>query len=156
MAILIFHNFSSEPFSAIPYTVKNAQGQEVTQVDEHCKWNNEPYSFAPGKSEYMEDWKALHLAKHLVDRELTRMKLDTGNQKARDEMVKKCIFKAESNPAVKNEAGFMFQKNLQLQDEPTSTPAPVTEPVAVPATPEVAPIETPVASPSESSFEGLN
>lgn len=53
-------------------------------------WNSEPYTFIPGKNYYMEDWKAKHFAKHLVDREL----LANGkmvNDQTRDALLKKCI-----------------------------------------------------------------
>lgn len=33
-------------------------------------WNSDPYTFLPGNSVYMEDWKALHFAKHLANREI--------------------------------------------------------------------------------------
>jgi hypothetical protein len=36
-------------------------------------WDSVPYTFEPGKVYMLEDWKADHFAKHLVDRELMRM-----------------------------------------------------------------------------------
>lgn len=42
-------------------------------VDENCKWANEDYTFEPGTSRYMPKWKAIHFAKHLVNRELLRL-----------------------------------------------------------------------------------
>lgn len=46
--IVTFFNFTSEPFSAA--------------------WDKAVYNFAPGEKVRMEDWKARHFAKHLVDK----------------------------------------------------------------------------------------
>jgi hypothetical protein len=32
------------------------------------KWDGVEYAFTPGQSMYVEDWKALHFAKHLADK----------------------------------------------------------------------------------------
>ena len=39
------------------------------------KWDNIAYSFKAGSTVYMEDWKARHFAKHLVNRELQKENL---------------------------------------------------------------------------------
>ncbi|MBI3231847.1 MAG: hypothetical protein HYZ51_02075 [Candidatus Doudnabacteria bacterium] len=52
MKTVLFVNFSQEDFVG--------------------KWDKVTYPFAPGKSQYMEEWKAYHFAKHLVNRELLK------------------------------------------------------------------------------------
>lgn len=54
-------------------------------------WNSEQHIFAPGQSQAMELWRALHFAKHLVDRILNEMNLPTNTQVERDRIVKDII-----------------------------------------------------------------
>ena len=39
-----------------------------------CSWDGVPYRFAAGKEMYVEDWKAAHFAKHLVNKAMYKMK----------------------------------------------------------------------------------
>ena len=50
---IIFKNFSDEDFT-------------------HT-WDSVPYTFKAGQEMYMEDWKAAHFAKHLINRELNKL-----------------------------------------------------------------------------------
>lgn len=86
---VLFVNFSNQPFSATPYTWP--LGSEEQMVDEHCKWDNIPDSFAPHASRYMEEWRAEHFAKHLINRELDKIGKPINDEKLRSEMLKKCI-----------------------------------------------------------------
>jgi hypothetical protein len=52
MKTVLFVNFSDEAFTGM--------------------WDSQSYPFAPGQTMYMEDWKARHFAKHLVNRELLK------------------------------------------------------------------------------------
>lgn len=63
----------------------------ITKQDFTCHWDKEAYSFAPGESRTVELWKALHFAKHLVDRILNERNLPTNSQAERDELVKDII-----------------------------------------------------------------
>lgn len=71
MQALKFTNFSTESFS--------------------CKYDGMVYTFNSGETMFLEDFKAHHFAKHLIDRELTRLSIDTNNQVARGEMETKCF-----------------------------------------------------------------
>lgn len=51
---VVFKNFSNEEFV--------------------CSWDGVAYRFAPGKEMYVEDWKADHFAKHLVNKVIYTMK----------------------------------------------------------------------------------
>jgi hypothetical protein len=83
--VVMFINFSDEPFSGLPYIGKD--GKE--HVDEHCKWDNMPETFAAGSVSYLPQFKFLRFSKHLVDRELNKAKLPT-NHFSRGEYLKKC------------------------------------------------------------------
>lgn len=54
-------------------------------------WNKEAYPVAAGESRVMELWRALHFAKHLVDRILNERNIPTNTQAERDELVKQII-----------------------------------------------------------------
>jgi len=50
-----------------------------------------PYTFKAGMEFFMEDYKARHFAKHLVDRELNRLNVATNYMPKRDELLLKCF-----------------------------------------------------------------
>lgn len=50
---VVFTNFSDEPFTGL--------------------WDGVQYNFAPGQTMMVEDWKAHHFAKHLVNREMQKL-----------------------------------------------------------------------------------
>lgn len=92
MTTVLFVNFSNQPFSATPYMWPDPRTkEEVPTIDEHCKWDNVPDSFAPGASRYMEDWRAEHFAKHLINRELDKMGKQTNDEKLREDLMKRCV-----------------------------------------------------------------
>jgi len=66
-----FTNFSNESFS--------------------WKFGGVEYTFGVGQTMFLEDYKADHFAKHLIDRELNKAGLLTNNQSAREEMLAKCF-----------------------------------------------------------------
>lgn len=72
---IIFKNFSDEDFT-------------------HT-WDSVPYTFKAGQEIFMEDWKALHFAKHLVQRELNKLNRPT-NDPSRIGLMKKCMPTAEA------------------------------------------------------------
>jgi hypothetical protein len=58
-------------------------------------WDSVPYTFKPNQEMYMEDWKAEHFAKHLIDRELNKIGALTNDQVKIAEMKKKCLIPDE-------------------------------------------------------------
>lgn len=72
MKALNFHNFSEEPFVGVYDSVIHPE-------------------IAPGGSMFLEDFKAEHFAKHLIDREMNKMGVVTNNQSVRDELHAKCF-----------------------------------------------------------------
>lgn len=48
--------------------VKSIVFKNFTKKEFVCSWDSVPYRFAAGKEMYVEDWKAHHFAKHLVDK----------------------------------------------------------------------------------------
>ena len=53
-------------------------------------WDGAPYKIKAGASIYLEDWKANHFAKHLVDRELQKANKEV-NHHSRAGLLEKCI-----------------------------------------------------------------
>jgi hypothetical protein len=48
--------------------VKSVVFKNFTDEEFVCSWDSIPYRFPAGKEMYVEDWKADHFAKHLVNR----------------------------------------------------------------------------------------
>ena len=48
--------------------VKSVVFKNFMNEEFECSWDGVTYKFAPGKEMYVEDWKATHFAKHLVDK----------------------------------------------------------------------------------------
>lgn len=66
-----FRNFSDEDFT--------------------WKWDGVSYTFPAGQETYLEDYKADHFAKHLVDREMGKAKIQIDRQVERNEFTAKCF-----------------------------------------------------------------
>lgn len=77
-----FYNFSDEDFE--------------------WTWDSVPYNFKAKETMMMEDWKARHFAKHLVDREMNKLKIAT-NHFSRPTYLKKCLIDGEAVEAVSDE-----------------------------------------------------
>jgi len=71
--------------------VKSVVFKNFTDEEFVCSWDSVPYRFAPGKEMYVEDWKAAHFAKHLVDRVMNKKGLITSNKIERDELLKQAL-----------------------------------------------------------------
>lgn len=84
------------------------------------KWAGTEEVFTAGQSKYLEDWKALHYAKHLVDQYLNSKGIPT-NHFSRDKLTKKCFGEViESNKTqVKSE---IFNKNKDLEKKKETPP----------------------------------
>jgi len=48
--------------------VKSVVFKNFTNEEFVCSWDGVPYRFPAGKEMYVEDWKAEHFAKHLVNK----------------------------------------------------------------------------------------
>lgn len=127
---VLFVNFTDQPFSAIPY--EWPVGSETQMVDEHCKWGGVADSFAPHASRYMEQWRAEHFAKHLLDRELNKLKKPTDDVKLRKEMLEKCIIEKGEEVISENIEMELMNKNIKPTTEAPAKkkgrPAKVVEP----------------------------
>lgn len=77
MQTKLFVNFSNEDFTGY--------------------WDSTPYRIKSGQEILLEDWKADHFAKHLVDRELQKDGKQVNDQ-GRDSFIAKCF-----PPMVENE-----------------------------------------------------
>lgn len=56
-----------------------------------CSWDSVPYTFPAGKEMYVEDWKAAHFAKHLVNKVMTRQGLIITNMMEREPLLRKAL-----------------------------------------------------------------
>ena len=70
--------------------------QNFTDQDFTWSFDSIPYTFKAGETIYLEDFKAKHFAKHLVDRELNRLNIPTNNMTKRAELESKCFPTAET------------------------------------------------------------
>src|SRR3990167_5786600 len=79
--------------------VKAVKFKNYTERDFSWKFNGVEYHFKAGQEMYMEDFKAKHFAKHLVDRELTSLSPKgqdwVGNVVKRAELTALCFPPAE-------------------------------------------------------------
>lgn len=62
-----------------------------TTEDFTWKFDGIPYTFKAGQTMFLEDFKADHFAKHLVDREMNRMGIVTNMQVERDRLTAQCF-----------------------------------------------------------------
>ncbi len=74
------------------------------------KWAGEKQVFKPGQSIWIENWKAKHYAKHLVDQHFNKLDMKTDHF-TRKELEEKCIAgKEEVGSNIKSE---LYNKNLE-------------------------------------------
>lgn len=64
--------------------VRSVLFKNFTDKEFVCSWDSVPYRFPPGREQYVEDWKADHFAKHLVDRVMQEKGMITSNKVERD------------------------------------------------------------------------
>ena len=65
--------------------------KNFTNEDFTWKFDGMPYTFKAGQEMFLEDFKAYHFAKHLVDREMNRLGMETNNQTQRAELGAQCF-----------------------------------------------------------------
>jgi hypothetical protein len=67
--------------------VKSIVFKNFTKEEFVCSWDGTPYRFAPGKEMYVEDWKAHHFAKHLVNHVMHKANMITTNMVERNKFL---------------------------------------------------------------------
>lgn len=67
--------------------VKSRLFKNFTEREFVCSWDGTPYRFKPGQEMYVEDWKAEHFSKHLIDRVMHEQGLIISNLKAREPFI---------------------------------------------------------------------
>lgn len=65
--------------------------KNFTTEDFTWKFDGIPYTFKAGQEMFLEDYKAYHFAKHLVDREMNQLGIETNNQSERARLGAKCF-----------------------------------------------------------------
>ncbi len=71
--------------------VKSVVFKNFTNEEFVCSWDGVPYRFPAGKEMYVEDWKAAHFAKHLVDRVMNQKRMITSNKVERDPLLAQAL-----------------------------------------------------------------
>lgn len=71
--------------------VKSVVFKNFTDKEFVCSWDAVPYRFPAGKEMYVEDWKAEHFAKHLVNRVMNEKGIITTNKIERDELLRQAL-----------------------------------------------------------------
>lgn len=65
--------------------------KNFSKEDFMCKYDSLPYTFKAGQEMYVEDFKAEHFAKHLVDREMNKTNTPTNLLVERNELLAQCF-----------------------------------------------------------------
>mgnify|MGYP001564388943 CR=1 FL=1 len=65
--------------------------KNFTDTEFSWKFDGIEHTFPAGMEIFLEDFKADHFAKHLVDREMNRLGLRTNDVKKREEITAKCF-----------------------------------------------------------------
>lgn len=71
--------------------IKAIKFKNFTDEDFTWKFDGVPYTFKAGMEMYLEDFKAYHFTKHLVDRELNKLGVPTNNLTERKVLEDKCL-----------------------------------------------------------------
>lgn len=71
--------------------VKSVVFKNFTDEEFVCSWDSVPYRFPAGKEMYVEDWKADHFAKHLVDRVMNKKGMLTNDRLKREEFLAQAL-----------------------------------------------------------------
>ena len=71
--------------------VKSVVFKNFTNEEFVCSWDGTPYRFPAGKEMYVEDWKAAHFAKHLVDRVMHKAGMITSNMIERNKFLSQAL-----------------------------------------------------------------
>jgi len=87
--------------------------KNFTQFEFTWKWDGTPHTFPAGMEIFLEDYKADHFAKHLVDVEMNRLGLLTNNMKRREELIALCFPTDEAITPVE-----AFHRNEEAKIEP--------------------------------------
>src|SRR6266481_3456996 len=67
--------------------VKSVVFRNFTKEEFVCSWDGTPYRFVAGKEMYVEDWKAEHFAKHLIDKVMHRKGMIISNMAERSPLL---------------------------------------------------------------------
>jgi len=65
--------------------------KNFTDEDFEWKYDGVVYKFKAGQEVYLEEYKAAHFSKHLIDRELTKANKRTNDAGARKELLVECF-----------------------------------------------------------------
>ena len=95
--------------------------RNFTKEDFTYSWDSIPFTFKAGQEIYLEEYKARHFAKHLVDLELNRLGKPTNNAAERDRLTRLCF--VDEAPISTMEAMQIEEKNkaLESKEAPIST-----------------------------------
>lgn len=128
-ALFLFTNYTSEDFS--------------------WKWGGKTYTFKAGKSVYLEDFKARHFAKHLVDRELHKAGKQVDDP-SRESLLAKCLTSEEASEDATTE---VINKNKEMETKKPVAPKAPKESKKIPSPNSKVKTEKPK---EEKEFEGLD
>lgn len=96
------------------------QFHNFTGTDFTWKWDGIPYTFKAGQTMFLEDFKAEHFAKHLIDRELNVMGLPTNDMVTRKRLEGKCFPSDEvvtPLEALQQNEGAKVKKEKKVEEE---------------------------------------
>lgn len=91
-----------------------------TDEDFTFYWDSVPYTVKAGQSIYLEDFKANHAAKHLIDQELNKQNIPTNTQVERDRLMKKIFGDTSKTVVAENQSALETQvlnENAELTED---------------------------------------
>jgi hypothetical protein len=96
--------------------VKSILFKNFTDQEFVCSWDSVPYRFPAGKEMYVEDWKAQHFAKHLVDRVMNQKGMITTNMNERTPLLKLAMPDEE---AITNDEAIDIEARKEVAEKKT-------------------------------------
>lgn len=88
--------------------MKAVKFRNYTDHDFSWKYDGIEYTFRAGETMFLEDYKAAHFAKHLIDRELGKLGISTGTLSERTKLEQQCL--PGDEPITQHEA-------IQIEEE---------------------------------------
>ena len=87
-------------------------------------WDKEEFLIPAGESIMLQEYLALHFAKHLIDRELNKQNKSTNLVQYRNPMIEKCIGKVfiEAESDLKLEQKMYNQPKEEKEEKPATKP----------------------------------
>ncbi len=115
---MVLINWTHQP-SIKNMTNKAVRFTNFSNEDFTGKWDGQDWPIAKGETVLIQSFLAEHFAKHLIDREMTKVGISTGNEEAREKYMNKCVgnIVLEAESAVKLETKMLNEQPIETKEE---------------------------------------